>query len=209
MRHALPFVAMLVVGVAALVAAGDAAAHWLSYPYSLRSCPASYRDQSDPVTVLFVGEGWALRSLNHIEFHTGWDNESGPSQRFQSHGECGDMHGQRGSGGLFSSRWHVRVRRTAHADATYGTTSLATPHHEDFVWYCGHAVDKNGAEGSGFDQGRRRLARLMAESIFHDESGLRYWGNDRDFKQCDGDWAGSNGYVRYIAVPGFAHSLGR
>ena len=45
----------------------------------------------------------------------------------------------------------------------------------------------------------------MDESLLHDEAELRYLDNDRDFKQCDGDWAGSNGYVRYIAVPSFAH----
>ena len=192
----------LVVWGLALLAPPDARAHWRSYPYSLKACPAESAHQVDPVTVLFYRHGWALRSLNHIEYHTGWHNESGSTQRFQSHGRCGRMHGQRASRCGMCTRFHVRVRRTYHGDGTLGITSLATPHHEDWVWYCGHAVDKNGAEGSGFDQGRRRLSYLMGR---RHGSSLRYWGNDRDFKQCDGDYAGSNGYVRYIPIPGWAH----
>ena len=206
MGRALASSAAIVAAVlASLLSAASAGAHSASYPYALRACPASYDRQVDPVTVLFTNNAWALRSLNHVEYHTGWGNESGTTQRFQSHGECGEMHGQRASAGVSSSRWHVRARRTYHGDDVYGVTTLATPHHEDFVWYCGHAVDANGPDGSGFDQGRRRLTNLMATSVFHDYAQARYWGNDRDFRQCDGDWAGSNGYVRYINIPDWAH----
>ena len=35
--------------------------------------------------------------------------------------------------------------------------------------------------------------------------GATYWGNTREFKQCDGDYAGSNGYVDWWRIPAWSH----
>lgn len=55
-----------------------------------------------------------------------------------------------------------------------------------------HAVDSNGPNGSGFDMGRRQLREKYGETA-HDRNQV-LWGNTRNFLQCDGDLAGSNGY---------------
>ena len=79
-------------------------------------------------------------------------------------------------------------------------------HHEDLIWYCGHAVDKGGGSSglaSGFDQGRQAIDQGLAGS--HTFGGTTYWGNTRQFKQCDGDYAGSNGNVTWWRIPSWNH----
>lgn len=53
----------------------------------------------------------------------------------------------------------------------------------------GHAA---GAAGSGFDWGRRELAQKLFDGG-HTSQQNQYWGNTANFKQCDGDYAGSAG----------------
>jgi hypothetical protein len=116
------------------------------------------------------------------------------------------MDGQRASGSTLQSRFHVRVKRTLHEDATWGVTARGDAHHEDLIWYCGHAVDKGGGSSglaSGFDQGRRAIDQGLAGS--HTFGGTTYWGNTRQFKQCDGDYAGSNGNVTWWRIPDWNH----
>ena len=130
----------------------------------------------------------------------GWEVTSGTTQQFASHAACGPMYGQRADGRW--SRYHVRVRRTAQADPRWGITAVGTPHHEDWITTCGHAVDRGGGstgEASGFDQGRQRVHEAL-RGTHHTFAGSTYWGNTRQFRQCDGDWAGSNGYVHWWSV---------
>jgi hypothetical protein len=63
---------------------------------------------------------------------------------------------------------------------------------------CGHAVDSNGPGGSGFDQGRDELVRRFA-SAGHPAERV-WWGNTQSFKQCDGDYAASDGWVVLIEL---------
>ena len=142
------------------VRAGGASAHFQTYPYTLTACPASYEHQVDPVTDVFYGAATGARVLNHIRFHTGWTDAGGSTQYFSSEGVCGAMYGQLASGSVLQSRFHIRIRRTYDDDPVWGITARGDAHHEDFVWYCGHAVDKGGVStglASGFDQGRRAL----------------------------------------------------
>ncbi|MGH3043053.1 MAG: hypothetical protein ACRDNG_15195 [Gaiellaceae bacterium] len=95
----------------------------------------------------------------------------------------------------------------------WGTTTVGTPHHEDWVSTCnfgagGHAVDKGGVdkgEGlrSGFDQGRDLMSSMGGSG--HYPGGSSNWGNTQEFKQCDGDWAGSHGTVWWIHIPNSYH----
>jgi hypothetical protein len=188
------------------VRAGGASAHFQTYPYTLTACPASYEHQVDPVTDVFYGAATGARVLNHIRFHTGWTDAGGSTQYFSSEGVCGAMYGQLASGSVLQSRFHIRIRRTYDDDPVWGMTARGDAHHEDFVWYCGHAVDKGGVStglASGFDQGRRAL--YDAFSGAHTYGGATYWGNTREFKQCDGDHAGSNGYVDWWRIPAWSH----
>ena len=97
-----------------------------------------------------------------------------------------------------------------------------TPHFEDWHWKtddndCGKtnnapdtgshavergAVDRRGLEernGSGFDRARRFIAATHRAGQRHDVS-IYNAGNTRSVKQCDREYAGSNGYVAYIQV---------
>jgi hypothetical protein len=107
------------------------------------------------------------------------------------------------------------MRKTYHDDATLGTTTTGTPHHEDWVPSCnsgfgGHAVDKGGVNlgggaDSGFDQGRQRIFSALSGQPGHPFGGYSSWGNTQEFKQCDGDWAGSHGSVIWFKMPSTSH----
>ena len=108
------------------------------------------------------------------------------------------MHTQRASG--LGSRFHVRVRGQ-HQDPALGWVAVAGAHHEDLVLFpipCGHAVDSNGPGGSGFDQGRDELEQQLV-AAGHVSSRV-WWGNTQSFKQCDGDYAGSDGWTVFISL---------
>lgn len=105
------------------------------------------------------------------------------------------------------TRYHIRLWNVPAAENPL--KSVGDAHHEDWVnwapWNpCGfpgsgsHAVDANGSDGSGFDQGRRATRNGFA-AAGHDTS-VEYWGNTRNFEQCDNDMAGSNGNGAIIGV---------
>lgn len=157
----------------------------------------------DPINVVFTIWGTWGRAESQVESHAGWTASSGSAQAFTDHGGCVAMHTQRASG--HGSRFHIRLRGQ-HADATLGWTATAAAHHEDFVllpFACGHAVDANGAAGSGFDQGRDELVRRFT-SAGHSSSRV-WWGNTQSFKQCDGDYAGSDGWTEFIQLHQTSH----
>ncbi len=61
---------------------------------------------------------------------------------------------------------------------------------DDTQWPCGM--------GSGFDMAPRKVAGWSHKR--HYFVTRRKWGNTRSAKQCDRDWAGSNGYVYFIGL---------
>jgi hypothetical protein len=183
----------------ALVLAPPAAAHFdAGAGYTHDECPATVRNRIDPVNVVFYG--WATwgRAVSQIESHAAWTATSGSGQSFVDHDACHPMHAQRASGS--GSRFHLRLRGQ-HPDALLGWTTTADAHHEDFVAFpipCGHAVDSNGAGGSGFDQGRDAVRDRFAAA---GHSWYRvWWGNTQSFKQCDGDYAASDGWTVFVQL---------
>jgi hypothetical protein len=186
---------------------GTAWAHFQSGFYSHDNSGCASR--VDPITVVFYGYATASRTSNHIKFHTGWGGGSGGNQYFASHGECGGTTYQDYSACGTCTRYHVRMRQTYDDDATFGTTTTGTPHHEDWT-YCGHAVDKGGVNlggggQSGFDQGRSRIYTALASASGHGYGGDSNWGNTQEFQQCDHDWAGSHGSVFWFRIPNTSH----
>jgi hypothetical protein len=202
----------LVLGVclAALATPSMLNAHFNSGLYSHKNSDCASR--TDPITVVFYGDAWANRALNHVKFHTGWGGGDGGGQYFASHGICsaGDKHAESGT----FTRYHIRMGRTEDNDPDWGATTTATPHHEDWSNECnfpigGHAVDKGGVDKgdglqSGFDQGRLRIYQSFT-ATHHTFAGSVYWGNTQEFKQCDDDWAGSHGHVHWWRIPDWTH----
>lgn len=150
------------------------------------------------MNVVFTTWGTWGRAESQVEAHAGWTSDSGSPQSFVDHWACFAMHTQRASGS--GSRFHVRVRGQ-HQDPSLGWVAAAGAHHEDLVFFpipCGHAVDSNGSGGSGFDQGRDELARRLV-AAGHVSSRM-WWGNTQSFKQCDGDYAASDGWTVFISL---------
>jgi hypothetical protein len=186
-------------GVGALVHGAPASAHFDSAePYTHRACPESPAARVDPINVVFHGWGTWGRAVSQIETHAGWTETSGSDQLFVDHAACHPMHAQRASGD--GSRFHVRIRGQ-HPDDALRWTAMGDAHHEDLVvvpWPCGHAVDSSGPGGSGFDQGRDELRERFAEG---GHTWFRaWWGNTQSFKQCDGDYAASDGWTLFIEL---------
>ena len=190
---------LLAIPVALLVLVTPARAHFdATSTYTQRSCPAGPETRVDPINVVFHGWGTWGRAVSQIEAHAGWSSTSGTTQWFVDHGACRPMHAQRASGS--GSRFHVRLRGQ-HSDDRLGWTTVAGAHHEDLVLFplpCGHAVDSDGPGGSGFDQGRDELRDRFAAA---GHSWYReWWGNTQSFKQCDGDYAGSDGWTVFVEL---------
>ncbi len=172
--------------------------------YTHSACPATAANRVDPINVVFTTWGTWGRAESQTISHAGWAATSGSTQVFSDHGGCAPLHAQRASG--HGSRYHVRLRGQ-HPDPSLGWTAVAAAHHEDNVVFplpCGHAVDSNGPGGSGFDQGRDELERRFALAG-HPTSRV-WWGNTQSFKQCDGDYAGSDGWTVVVELHQVAHS---
>jgi len=174
-----------------LLMAAPARADFSSSEYTYGDCGGS---RVDPINFVWYGAtAWASNSALHTEHHTGWSNTSGSSQVFFTHGSCRAMNAQRASGTY--SRFHIRLFQTAHLDDKGRYETVGDAHHEDWVLSCpGHAVDANGANGSGFDQGKLEMFSRIYGSHHYYGANV-YWGNTISMRQCDGDYAGSNGYV--------------
>jgi hypothetical protein len=192
-------VASLLVSLLAAFVAAPASAHLDgAEPYTHNNCASTASTRVDPINIVFHGWGTWGRAVSQIEAHAGWTATSGSYQWFVDDASCYSMHGQRASGE--GSRFHVRIRGQ-HPDETLGWTATGDAHHEDLVmvpWPCGHAVDSNGPGGSGFDQGRNEL-RDRFEAAGHSWS-LVWWGNTQSFKQCDGDYAASDGWTVFVQL---------
>jgi hypothetical protein len=170
-----------------------------SRPYTQSSSDCVGDHAIDPINFEFHGDSANVDGTNsNMHYHTDWDEHGGSDQWLSvkvDPGNYGCRVEQHQPATLdeihVSDRFHIRLWNIPNSSGD-GKKTVGDAHHEDFVITCGDAVDSNGSTGSGFDWGRRRLFnRFDAEGHPVDSA---YWGNDRDFKQCDGDWAGSNGY---------------
>lgn len=179
--------------------ASAAWAHFDTGMYTHSDCPAPSTNRVDPINFVFYDWGTFGRVVNSIETHTAWDTSSGTSQTFVSHGVCSDMSGQQASGSIFVSRYHIRLRLIHFDDGPLGWTTVGDAHHEDLVVPCGHAVDENGPNGSGFDQGRNQLRTHMVDNANHSFYST-WWGNTQNMRQCDGDYARSDGSTTFLHI---------
>jgi hypothetical protein len=181
-----------------LIAAASASAHFdTSGQYTHNASGCGNHTRIDPINVVFYDWGTWGRAEDQITDHAVWWYDDGTRQKFYGHGDCYGMHTQRASLDRYNSRFHIRLRGQ-HSDPSLGWTTTGDAHHEDLVIPCGHAVDSNGSNGSGFDQGRAQLSNAMSmggHSYYY-----TWWGNTQSFEQCDGDMASSDGVVSFIQL---------
>lgn len=106
-------------------------------------------------------------------------------------------------------RWHVRCNIVNSAGDPSGLQwASCTPHRDsadgsvfDGCTHVVHAyVSVDDYEGSGFDVGRHWLWTKLVEEDAHFFEGVQYWGNTMRMLQCNGELAGSNGYVNVIWI---------
>jgi hypothetical protein len=188
----------VILGMAAILAAPATAHFDSSSTYTHRGCPATPENRVDPINVVFASWGTWGRAVNQVEAHAGWKDTSGSAQTFVDHRTCYSMHAQRASGS--GTRFHVRLRGQ-HPDDVLGWTATGDAHHEDLVMFpapCGHAVGSDGPASSGFDQGRDELEQRFVAAGH--STRREWWGNTLSFKQCDGDYASSDGWTLVVEL---------
>ena len=201
LRHLL-IVAAVVVGAALFVpvAAADHYQYWDGYSYGNSTCT----DRKDPVTVFFVKHGFTSYTNDNIKHHTSLDAGSSPgAQKFWRSGQCLSQTIDRSNCVIIvCNRKHIRGRLSAFSTSVHGWQHGTTPHVEQWKplppCWGNHAVNGNGPNGSGFDQGREYFRARFNPS--HGVS-FYYWGNTQSMQQCNGNWAGSNGWVINIFLP--------
>ena len=99
-----------------------------------------------------------------------------------------------------STRTHVRwAQNTYDTSPTYGTYSLATPHYETYNYgpdcFGGHAA----SSPNGYLIARTTLHNAMLTGG-HPLVTSGDWGNNKMIKQCDNEYAGSDGIVLYHGI---------
>jgi hypothetical protein len=121
-----------------------------------------------------------------------------------------------------SGRYHIRLEAFPPTQSRNGHKTVGTAAHADWVWrspgnpnctgflgnifgFGNHAVDKGTANqptpnGSGFDQGRRRIKQMFRDGNPHHDFTVSSYGNTVPKKQCDGDYAGSDGNVLHVRL---------
>lgn len=194
-----------------------------------RTGPIDNKDRlrlGDPVTVVLWG---SLRSPDYteslIKHVANWRYSAFDSPSyFWDHRECVENNlsgATKRTTCRGCNRWHTRGRLQSH-DNDVGRWAVMTPHRD--VWQdeyrdsrgrlrCHgisipalpdpqgkHYVHRSTGRGSGFDRGRERFASDIAGSSAIRRTSRVEWGNTVTTKQCNGQLAGSNGYVVYVKV---------
>jgi hypothetical protein len=185
-----------------------------SRPYTQGSGGDCIHDGVDPVNTEFKGDE-ARAEIVHSQIitHAAWSNGQGGDQWLDVRNgpnaySCRQQGYQNASGGDDETRFHIRLWRVPYADNPKKTVGDA--HHEDYSHnlHCNfglgqHAVNANGADGSGFDWGRRNIRGNFIQGGHFTDAAM--WGNTANFGQCDQEMAGSNGWGAIIDV---GHSSG-
>lgn len=210
--HGLLFIVAAVVGMAATTATlriATASAHFAPghYSHSTDACTQS-TNRVDPVMDAFHEDATATKMRTHVEHHTLWTNQQGSPQVYKTHSNptvCAENStlSQRASACGSCDRYHIRFRQTYHSDATWGITSIGTPHQED--WITGQGCGITGGHAVvypyGFQNGRTVIYNKMVAQGAHPFGGSATWGNTQSLKQCNDTWVSSlDGKVDFIMV---------
>lgn len=194
-----------------IVAVPAATAHFDTGYYTHSGCPGTSDNRVDPINIYFWDWGTIGRSENNLELHVGMTNQDGSSQTFVDHGNCYDMAGQRADGCAVCQRAHIRLH-PIHYDDYIGWTTVGDAHYEwwssaadcfKHVTFANGSFPGIGGTGSGFDLGRYFI-RVNMEAGGHSWLSV-WWGNTENRRQCNGDYARSDGYTVGVRVHQLFH----
>lgn len=196
MRQAWWAVAVLVT-LALVPASAYSSVPWFAddYTYGGSECTGPQRD---PVNLVFQGtNAWASDVARNLEVHAGMTNTEGSTQSLYVNGQpglliCHAMDRQRATGP--NARTHARLWRVPGSGTGAGKLVAAGAHYEQRELACSndHAVVSGDNTGvSGFDIGRRFVVGRFQDAG-HVATG-KWWGNTRNFIQCTGFGARSDG----------------
>ncbi len=176
------------------------------YTYDSNTCNPNSR--SDPINIIFHGPFGESRFVNaHASdsSHGGWSDHPSTDQYFLDHGQCEVMDGTNADGPDFppTDRWHMRYNQGPDVDPVWEQYTVAAAHHEDFIFPACHAVDGNDNDPpGGFNKGRVEIWFKWTQEATdpHVNTWQEDWDNVKRFKQCDNDFAWSNGLVFHIEI---------
>jgi sugar lactone lactonase YvrE len=197
--------------------------------YSFGASDCNEGSRSDPIGVLFRGKRASAHNVaNQIKLHANWNYDVSKGQYLWvllngGSYDCRDASESVAEAPDFStldnpnpanSRYHIRLWFIPATNGSSELKTIGTPHHEDWKWnipfvnHCGgvtgfgnHAIDEGGIhqhKDSGFDQGRHKLKEGFENGGHLVQS--EEWGNSTEIEQCDGGWAGSDGWGLNIWV---------
>lgn len=175
--------------------------------------PWGRTDEVDPISVVFYNNGSLSQTHYHAHYDSVWavHDSVGNPQYFYDHYPCDIQDGQDADDLFFTSRLHMRYETGAEWDPSWGTYTLATPHEEQVVLDGGNFVCHAVLSEANHPPGGFVLAKWDIGWDWHNWNnggGLHYlagsmwWGNTSEFQQCNGKWAGNDGWVDYIRIDG-------
>ena len=160
----------------------------------------------DPIgTVFILGSGSTGQVFNHAarSDHGSW-NDHVAGQYFWETSGCSsaDDGAATEPNSCPCDRWHLRYE-VAWAGGSYGYSSAATPHFDDFQvdWGVPPNPDHCISPGppNGFTQGRVEVWNKWVSSGQHPNASVNYWNNTETFSKC-GQLVQGDGYVDYIDI---------
>ena len=208
-----------------LVAAPTTHAHFESAPYNYGD--GACTQAVDPINFGFYGDqAWASKSSYMFGFHLGWGETNVESGKyFFDHGVCEYQHFARASGTFYQTRFHTRGHRLRERDTRNRWETVTGTHFEDITNSEGinpfpcHAVRENNPDGTGggFNYARDEARRGIpwpphkdgwSYYVKYGETSSPYslpyrlfaWGNTAAFRQCDGQYAWSDGWVDWKSM---------
>jgi hypothetical protein len=167
-----------------------AGAHLNVSKYTRQDCGGGSSHLVDPINVVFYDKrSTAGQVAKDLHDRVGWDDDSGSSQSFFTHGSCYGMDRQRASNCGVCNRDHIRLFVNADADSRGNWYVIGDAHH-DKVTTCGHVADT-------YDDARG----VINEGWYgHFATHFAYWGNTASMKQCTGRHTASDGNVLYAGA---------
>ena len=162
--------------------------------------------RSDPINIVFYQGATNQDIAYYLGLEDDWSDNGGETQYFRMYNNCYEMDGMKASGKLQLDRYHGRYHRGLDANGNVALEnpfvdySIANAHYEEIVvgGDCGlgnHVVPQNG-----FNEGRDDVVWDWTQESPPNHFYASYgdWHNTEHIRQCNDNYAWSNGQVAVI-----------